>query len=81
MITEGFDIEDNGNNDKTKKPQKMGPDVSCFRVKTKDRPKALLETVQLWPVMTQDKLIVTYPGRHLFKLNVVVMFSSPRPGF
>ena len=30
LVTEGFDIEDNSEDDKTKKTQKMSPDVSCF---------------------------------------------------
>ena len=30
LITEGFDIEDNGEDDKTKKTKKMSPDVASL---------------------------------------------------
>ena len=73
MITERLDIEDDGDDDEPKKTQKMSPNVSSFRVKTKYRLDTFIVTIQLWPVMAQDKLIVSHPCLHLGKENVIGM--------
>jgi len=50
VVTEGFDIEDDGHSDKSNKPNQMSPDVSSFRVNSKYRLEAFFEGIQLWSV-------------------------------
>ena len=68
VVTEGFDVENDGDDEECKESDHVGPDVARFCMNPEDGLEALGGALELRPVPEVQVLVVLHPFRQMHKV-------------